>query len=225
MDIVLWDDNPAQFVINAMAPADVSSIVVDEDKHAMDIAVDAANLAQAIGRNGQNVRLATQLTGWTLNVMTTDELSTKHEQETSKSLNLFVQHLDIDEDFAELLVDEGFTSLEQIAYVPTEDLLEIDGMDEDLVEELRSRAKNVLTTIALTEQEKLSQSNIQQELLDLDGMDRHLAFKFAEKEITNLEELAEQSVDDLSDIEELSEEKAAALIMAARNICWFNNAE
>ncbi|SMB89985.1 NusA antitermination factor [Pasteurella testudinis DSM 23072] len=225
VDIVLWDDNPAQFVINAMAPADVSSIVVDEDKHAMDIAVEAANLAQAIGRNGQNVRLATQLTGWTLNVMTTDELSEKHQQETSKSLNLFVQHLDIDEDFAELLVDEGFTSLEQIAYVPTDDLLEIDGMDEDLVDELRARAKSALTTIALTEQEKLSQSNIQPELLALDGMDRHLAFKFAEKGITNLEELAEQSVDDLSDIEELSEEKAATLIMAARNICWFNTAE
>ncbi|MGR3808716.1 transcription termination factor NusA [Pasteurella testudinis] len=225
VDIVLWDDNPAQFVINAMAPADVSSIVVDEDKHAMDIAVEAANLAQAIGRNGQNVRLATQLTGWTLNVMTTDELSEKHQQETSKSLNLFVQHLDIDEDFAELLVDEGFTSLEQIAYVPTDDLLEIDGMDEDLVHELRARAKSALTTIALTEQEKLSQSNIQPELLALDGMDRHLAFKFAEKGITNLEELAEQSVDDLSDIEELSEEKAATLIMAARNICWFNTAE
>ncbi|KAE9527451.1 transcription termination factor NusA [Testudinibacter aquarius] len=221
VDIVLWDDNPAQFVINAMAPADVSSIVVDEDKHSMDIAVESANLAQAIGRNGQNVRLATQLTGWTLNVMTSEELSEKHQQETSKSLNLFVQHLDIDEDFAELLVDEGFTSLEQIAYVPTDDLMEIDGMDEDLVEELRDRAKSALTTIALTEQEKLSQSNIQPELLELDGMDRHLAFKFAEKGITNLEELAEQSVDDLSDIEELSEEKAATLIMAARNICWF----
>lgn len=225
VDIVLWDDNPAQFVINAMAPADVSSIVVDEDKHAMDIAVEAENLAQAIGRNGQNVRLATQLTGWTLNVMTTDELAEKHQAETGKSLNLFVQHLDIDEDFAELLVDEGFSSLEQIAYVPTEDLLEIDGMDEDLVEELRNRAKNALTTIALTEQEKLSQANIQKELLELDGMDRHLAFKFAEKGITDLEELAEQSVDDLSDIEELSAEKAADLIMAARNICWFNNAE
>ncbi|MGV6988733.1 transcription termination factor NusA [Testudinibacter sp. P80/BLE/0925] len=225
VDIVLWDDNPAQFVINAMAPADVSSIVVDEDKHAMDIAVEAANLAQAIGRNGQNVRLATQLTGWTLNVMTTDELAEKHQAETGKSLNLFVQHLDIDEDFAGLLVDEGFSSLEQIAYVPSEDLLEIDGMDEDLVEELRNRAKNALTTIALTEQEKLTQSNIQPELLELDGMDRHLAFKLAEKGITDLEELAEQSVDDLSDIEELSAEKAADLIMAARNICWFNNAE
>ncbi|MGR6981849.1 transcription termination factor NusA [Testudinibacter sp. P27/CKL/0425] len=225
VDIVLWDDNPAQFVINAMAPADVSSIVVDEDKHSMDIAVEAGNLAQAIGRNGQNVRLATQLTGWTLNVMTTEELAQKHQAEIGKSLSLFVQHLDIDEDFAELLVDEGFSTLEQIAYVPAEDLLEIDGMDEDLVEELRDRAKNALTTIALTEQEKLSQANIQKELLELEGMDRHLAFKFAEKGITDLEELAEQSIDDLSDIEELSEEKAADLIMAARNICWFNNAE
>ncbi|MBE2895319.1 transcription termination/antitermination protein NusA [Pasteurellaceae bacterium HPA106] len=225
VDIVLWDDNPAQFVINAMAPADVSSIVVDEDKHAMDIAVDAANLAQAIGRNGQNVRLATQLTGWTLNVMTTEELNEKHQQETDRALNLFIEHLDVDEDIAEILVDEGFSSLEQIAYVPTEDMLEIDGFDEDLVEELRSRAKSAITTIALAEEERLSQANIQEELLNLDGMDRHIAFKLAEKGVTDLEELAEQSIDDLADIEELSAEKAGQLIMAAREICWFSDAE
>ncbi|MBE2898656.1 transcription termination factor NusA [Pasteurellaceae bacterium TAE3-ERU1] len=225
VDIVLWDDNPAQFVINAMAPADVSSIVVDEDKHAMDIAVDAANLAQAIGRNGQNVRLATQLTGWTLNVMTTEELHEKHQQETDRALNLFIEHLDVDEDIAEILVDEGFSSLEQIAYVPTEDMLEIDGFDEDLVEELRARAKSAITTIALAEEERLSQANIQEELLNLDGMERHIAFKLAEKGVTDLEELAEQSVDDLADIEELSAEKAGQLIMAAREICWFSDAE
>lgn len=222
VDIVLWDDNPAQFVINAMAPADVSSIVVDEDKHSMDIAVDEANLAQAIGRNGQNIRLATQLTGWTLNVMSTEELNSKHQQETDKSLNLFIKHLDIDEDFATLLVDEGFTTLEEIAYVPTEDLLEIDGFDEDLADELRERAKSALTTIALLEEERLAASNIQDELLTLEGMDRHLAFKLAEKSILDLETLAEQSVDDLADIEELTEQRAAQLIMAARNICWFN---
>ncbi|MBE2894318.1 transcription termination factor NusA [Spirabiliibacterium falconis] len=225
VDIVLWDDNPAQFVINAMAPADVSSIVVDEDKHAMDIAVDAANLAQAIGRNGQNVRLATQLTGWTLNVMTTEELNEKHQKETDRALNLFIEHLDVDEDIAEILVDEGFSSLEQIAYVPTEDMLEIDGFDEDLVDELRARAKSAITTIALAEEERLSQANIQEELLNLAGMDRHIAFKLAEKGVTALEELAEQSVDDLADIEELSAEKAGQLIMAAREICWFSDAE
>lgn len=223
VDIVLWDDNPAQFVINAMAPADVSSIVVDEDKKAMDIAVESANLAQAIGRNGQNVRLATQLTGWSLNVMTSEDLSDKHNAEANKAVDLFVKQLEIDEEFAQILVDEGFSTLEEVAYVPMEELVSIDGLeDEDLVEELQTRAKNVLTTIALVEQETLAQANLEQELLDLAGMDRHLAFKLATKHITTLEQLAEQGVDDLADIEELSAEKAADLIMAARNICWFN---
>lgn len=222
VDIVLWDENPAQFVINAMSPADVSSIIVDEDQHSMDIAVDEANLAQAIGRNGQNIRLATQLTGWTLNVMTTEDLNNKHQQEADKVLNLFTQYLDVDEDVAEILVDEGFTSLEQIAYVPVEDMLEIDGFDEELIEELRNRAKSALTTIALAEEERLAQSNVQDDLLNLDGINRHLAFKLAEKGITDLEILAEQSVDDLADIEELSAEKAGELIMAAREICWFS---
>ncbi|PJG86246.1 transcription termination factor NusA [Conservatibacter flavescens] len=221
VDIVLWDDNPAQFVINAMAPADVTSIVVDEDSHSMDIAVEASALAQAIGRNGQNVRLATQLTGWTLNVMTTEELKNKHQAENSKVLDFFIAHLDLDEEFAQLLVEEGFNSLEQLAYVPTEELLDIEGFDEELAEELRTRAKNALTTIALAEQETLSQADIEEALLNLEGMDRHLAVKLAAKNITSLEELAEQSVDDLEDIEELSQEKAADLIMAARNICWF----
>lgn len=223
VDIVLWDDNPAQFVINAMAPADVSSIVVDEDKKAMDIAVESTNLAQAIGRNGQNVRLATQLTGWSLNVMTSEDLSEKHNAEINKAVDLFVKQLEIDEEFAQILVDEGFSTLEEVAYVPMEELVSIDGLeDEDLVEELQTRAKNVLTTIALVEQETLAQANPEQELLDLAGMDRHLAFKLATKQITTLEQLAEQGVDDLADIEELSAEKAAELIMAARNICWFN---
>ena len=217
VDIVLWDDNPAQFVINAMAPADVSSIVVDEDKHAMDIAVEDANLAQAIGRNGQNVRLATQLTGWTLNVMTTEELSEKHQAEDNKVLNLF-----IDEEFAQLLIDEGFSTLEELAYVPVRELTAIDGLeDEDLVEELQTRAKNAITAKALAEEEALKQAKIEDRLLNLDGMNRHIAFKLAEKHITTLEELAEQGVDDLTDIEELSAEQAADLIMAARNICWF----
>lgn len=223
VDIVLWDDNPAQFVINAMAPADVSSIVVDEDTHSMDIAVDSANLAQAIGRNGQNVRLATQLTGWTLNVMTTDELNEKHQAEDNKVLKLFMDALEIDEEFAHILVEEGFSSLEELAYVPVSELTAIDGLeDEDLVEELQTRAKNVLTATALAEEQALQQAHIEDRLLNLDGMNRHIAFKLAEKQITTLEDLAEQGVDDLSDIEELNAEQAAALIMAARNICWFN---
>lgn len=222
VDIVLWDDNPAQFVINAMAPADVSSIVVDEDKHAMDIAVEDANLAQAIGRNGQNVCLATQLTGWTLNVMTTEELSEKHQAEDNKVLNLFIDALEIDEEFAQLLIDEGFSTLEELAYVPVRELTAIDGLeDEDLVEELQTRAKNAITEKALAEEEALKQAKIEDRLLNLDGMNRHIAFKLAEKHITTLEELAEQGVDDLTDIEELSAEQAADLIMAARNICWF----
>lgn len=222
VDIVLWDDNPAQFVINAMAPADVSSIVVDEDNHSMDIAVEAANLAQAIGRNGQNVRLATQLTGWTLNVMTTEELAQKHQAEDNKILNLFMTALEIDEDFAQILIDEGFTNLEELAYVPVSELTAIDGLeDEDLVEELQTRAKDAITAAALAEEKALESAHIEDRLLNLEGMERHIAFKLAEKQILTLEELAEQGVDDLADIEELSPEKAGELIMAARNICWF----
>ncbi|MCW9697875.1 MULTISPECIES: transcription termination factor NusA [unclassified Avibacterium] len=223
VDIVLWDDNPAQFVINAMAPADVTSIVVDEDNHSMDIAVEAENLPQAIGRNGQNVRLAKQLTGWTLNVMTTEELNEKHQAEDNKVLKRFIEALEIDEEFAQILVEEGFTSLEELAYVPVNELTAIDGLeDEDLVEELQTRAKNALTAAALAEEEALKQAHIEDKLLNLEGMNRHLAFKLAEKQITTLEELAEQGVDDLADIEELSAEQAADLIMAARNICWFS---
>ncbi|AAU38052.1 MULTISPECIES: transcription termination factor NusA [Basfia] len=224
VDIVLWDDNPAQFVINAMAPADVNSIVVDEDNHSMDIAVEQENLAQAIGRNGQNVRLATQLTGWTLNVMTTEELQQKHQAEDNKVLNLFMTSLELDEDFAQLLIDEGFSSLEELAYVPVSELTAIDGLeDEDLVEELQNRAKDALTAKAVAEEEALKQAEVEDRLLNLEGMERHIAFRLAEKNIKTLEELAEQGVDDLADIEELSAEKAADLIMAARNICWFGD--
>lgn len=146
IDIVLWDDNPAQFVINAMAPADVASIVVDEDKHTMDIAVEAGNLAQAIGRNGQNVRLASQLSGWELNVMTVDDLQAKHQAEAHAAIEIFTKYLDIDEEFATVLVEEGFSTLEELAYVPMKELLEIDGLDEPTVEALRERAKNALAT-------------------------------------------------------------------------------
>ncbi|MGC7559260.1 transcription termination factor NusA [Pasteurella sp. PK-2025] len=223
VDIVLWDDNPAQFVINAMAPADVSSIVVDEDSHSMDIAVESANLAQAIGRNGQNVRLATQLTGWTLNVMTTEELNQKHQAEDNKVLKLFMNTLGIDEEFAHILIEEGFSTLEELAYVSVSELTAIDGLeDEDLVEELQARAKDAITAAALAEEAALKQAHIEDRLLALEGMNRHIALKLAEKKITTLEELAEQGVDDLADIEELTAEQAADFIMAARNICWFS---
>ncbi len=222
VDIVLFDDNPAQYVINAMAPADVASIIVDEDKHTMDIAVEEDNLAMAIGRGGQNIRLASQLTGWELNVMTVKEMNEKHQAENDKVLNLFTEHLDIDEDFALVLADEGFTTLEEIAYVPAAELLEIDGFDEDLVEELRERAKAALTTQALASEESLENIEPAADLLALEGLDKHLAYVLASRGVVTLEQLAEQGVDELADIEELDEKKAGELIMAARNICWFN---
>jgi len=222
VDIVLYDDNPAQYVINAMAPAEVASIIVDEDKNTMDIAVEDDNLAMAIGRSGQNVRLASQLTGWELNVMTVADMNEKHQAENDKVLMLFTEKLDLDEDFATLLCEEGFTSLEEIAYVPVAEMLEIDGMDEDIVEELRSRAKEALTTQALASEETLEGAEPAEDLLNLEGLERHLAFVLASRGVVTLEDLAEQGVDEISDIEELDETKAGELIMAARNICWFN---
>ncbi|CNE79515.1 transcription termination factor NusA [Yersinia nurmii] len=223
IDIVLWDDNPAQFVINAMAPADVASIVVDEDRHTMDVAVEASNLAQAIGRNGQNVRLASQLSGWELNVMTADDLQAKHQAEAHAAIDTFTKHLDIDEDFATVLVEEGFSSLEELAYVPINELLEIDGLDEDMVEALRERAKAALTTLALAQEESLGDQKPADDLLNLEGLERSMAFKLAARGVCTLEDLAEQGIDDLADIEGLSDEQAGELIMAARNICWFGD--
>ena len=223
IDIVLWDDNPAQFVINAMAPADVASIVVDEDKHTMDIAVEAGNLAQAIGRNGQNVRLASQLSGWELNVMTVDDLQAKHQAEAHAAIDTFTKYLDIDEDFATVLVEEGFSTLEELAYVPMKELLEIEGLDEPTVEALRERAKNALATIAQAQEESLGDNKPADDLLNLEGVDRDLAFKLAARGVCTLEDLAEQGVDDLADIEGMTDEKAGELIMAARNICWFGD--
>jgi N utilization substance protein A len=227
IDIVLYDDNPAQYVINAMSPAEVASIIVDEDSNTMDIAVEADNLAQAIGRSGQNIRLASQLTGWELNVMTVEDMATKHQEESDKVMNLFVNQLDVDEDFATILTEEGFTSLEEIAYVPVNELLEIEGFDEDIVEELRSRAKAALTTQALANEESLENSEPAEDLLSLEGLERHTAFVLASKGICTLEDLAEQGVDDLVEIEELGyDEKASGdLIMQARNICWFGDEE
>ncbi|MBL0678629.1 transcription termination factor NusA [Aeromonas dhakensis] len=220
-DIVLYDDNPAQYVINAMAPADVASIIVDEDNHTMDIAVEAANLAQAIGRNGQNVRLASQLTGWELNVMTIEDMRAKHQAENDRIMNLFTSTLDIDDDFAGLLMEEGFSTLEEIAFVPVNELLAIDGLDEDMVEELRKRAKDALTTKALAKEESFEGVEPSEELLNLNGLGREMAYALAARGIGTLEDLAEQGIDDLADIEGLTAEKAGELIMAARNICWF----
>lgn len=223
VDIVLWDDNPAQFVINAMSPAEVASIVVDEESHTMEVAVEEGNLAQAIGKAGQNVRLASQLTGWKLNVMSVTDFNEKNQAETQRVLDLFTKHLDIDEDFAGVLVDEGFSSLEEIAYVPMDELLAIDGMDEEIVEELRNRAKAVLTTKALANEETLESAVPDQSLLELEGLDRHLAYVLASHGVITLEDLAEQGIDDLADIEELDEQRAGELIMQARNICWFGD--
>ena len=222
VDIVLYDDNVAQYVINAMSPAEVASIIVDEDKGTMDIAVEEGNLAMAIGRSGQNIRLASQLTGWELNVMTVADMKEKHQAENDKVLNLFIEKLDLDEDFATLLSDEGFTSLEEIAYVPVAEMLEIDGLTEEIVEELRERAKEALTTQALASEETLEGAEPAEDLLALDGLDRHLAFVLASRGVRTLEDLAEQGIDEISDIEDLTETKAGELIMAARNICWFN---
>ncbi|MDB9753756.1 transcription termination factor NusA [Oceanospirillaceae bacterium] len=220
VDIVLWDDNPAQLVINAMAPAEVSSIVMDEDRHAMDVAVSDENLAMAIGRNGQNVRLASELTGWTINVMSEEDAALKQQDEIGGVVQTFVDALDIDEEFAQMLVEEGFASLEEIAYVPLDEMLAIDGLDEDIVEELRTRAKDKLLNQALAAEEQLDKSEPAQDLLDMEGMDTHLAFVLASRGIITMEDLAEQAVDEISDIEGLSDEKAAELIMTAR-APWF----
>ena len=220
VDIVLWDDNPAQFVINAMSPAEVAAIIVDEDAHAMDIAVGADNLAQAIGRGGQNVRLASQLTGWTLNVMTESDIQAKQQAETGDILRNFIDELEVDEDLAQVLVDEGFTSLEEIAYVPLEEMLNIDGFDEDTVNELRARAKDRLLTKAIATEEKLADAHPAEDLLSLEGMDKDLAMELAVRGVVTREDLAEQSIDDLLDIDGIDDDRAGKLIMAAR-AHWF----
>ena len=219
VDIVLWDEEAPQFVINAMAPAEVAHIVADEDTMTMDVAVEADNLAQAIGKSGQNVRLASQLTGWELNVMTVEELEAKQQAENSEVIELFVSALDIDAEFAEVLADEGFSNLEEIAYVPASELLEVEGLDEDIVEELRNRARDYLTTKALANEESLEPKD---ELLNLEGMSKEIAIALAKRGVTDLEELAEQGTDDIADIEELDEKRAGDFIMAARNIKWFS---
>ena len=220
IDIILWDDNPPQLVVNSMAPAEVASIIVDEDSHTMDIAVEEENLAQAIGRNGQNVRLSSELTGWTINVMSEEEAAAKQQQEASSFIELFMERLDVDEDVSEVLVQEGFTSLEEIAYVPLDEILGIEGFDEEIANELRNRAKDALLTQAIASEEDLSSANISEDLLNMEGMDDGLALALAKKGISNMEELAEQSIDELMDIEGMEEDRAGKLIMTAR-APWF----
>jgi len=218
IDIVLWDDNPAQLVINAMAPAEVESIIVDEDARSMDVAVAEVSLAMAIGRNGQNVRLASELTGWKINVMTVDEAEGKQQEESSNLIETFQEKLDVDEDVAMVLVEEGFTSIEEVAYVPLEEMAGIEGFDEDIAEELRARAKDALLTMALASEEEISEPA--EDLLSMDGMDNELARVLAARGIICMEDLAEQAVDELLDIDGIDESRAAELIMTAR-APWF----
>jgi len=218
VDIILWDDDPAQLVINAMAPADISSIVVDEDSHTMDLAVHKDQLSQAIGRNGQNVKLASQLTGWTLNVMTAEDFEGKSQEESSKTVNLFTTALEIDEEIAQLLVQNGFSSLEEIAYVPKEELLAIEDFDAEIVEELRQRANDTLLAQALSGQSL--EGDAEDSLESMEGMTKDLLKKLTKNGIKTMDDLAEQSVDELVEISGLSEEKAGTLIMKAREP-WF----
>jgi N utilization substance protein A len=220
IDIVLWDDNVAQLAINAMSPAEVVSIVVDEETNSMDIAVGEDNLAQAIGRGGQNVKLASELTGWTLNIMTEEEAADKQNEETGSIIERFMAQLDVDEDVAIVLVEEGFTTLEEVAYVPQEEMIAIEGFDEEIVDELRSRAKSALTTMELASEEELENTTPADDLLEMDGMDRRLAYQLAQIGVITMEDLAEQAVDDLLEVEGLDEERAGQLIMTAR-APWF----
>jgi N utilization substance protein A len=225
IDIVLWDDNPAQLTINAMAPAEVASIVLDEETRSMDIAVTEENLAQAIGRGGQNVRLASDLCGWSLNIMTEGEAAQKLEEESNKFVGEFIEYLSVDEDVAEVLVEEGFTTLEEIAYVPMEEMLAIEGFDEEIVDELRNRAKDALLTKAIAKEEALGDVKPADDLLEMRTMTRELAFKLAGNEVVTMEDLAELAVPELLDIApDLSEDDAAQYIMIAREP-WFAEAE
>lgn len=224
VDIIMWDADPARFAINAMAPAEVLSIVVDEESHSMDIAVADDQLSQAIGRGGQNVRLASQLTGWELNVMSAADADQKAETEIGEVIQTFMADLDVDEDVALILAQEGFSSLEEVAYVPEQEMLDIEEFDEEIVNELRSRARDVLLTRAIANEEKLENAEPAQDLLDMDGMTSDLAKVLASKGIATLDDLAEQSIDELTEIEEINEEQAAALIMKARE-SWFADGE
>ncbi|WWO95249.1 MAG: transcription termination factor NusA [Candidatus Dasytiphilus stammeri] len=220
IDVLLWDENPAQLVINAMAPAEVNTIVVDEDHHTMDLAVDDNLLAVAIGKNGQNVKLASQLSGWELNIMSVSDLKEKHEAEDHASIELFTNYLKIDIKIANLLVKAGLSSLEELAYIPISELLELGDFDREMLKTIQNKAKNILTQFPYNQIN--NKSSLAHELLKIRELNPSLAYKLVEKGIFSLEHLAEQGIDDLSDIKGLNNEKAGQLIMAARNICWFN---
>ncbi len=221
VDIILWDENPAQFVINAMSPAEVSSIVVDEERHSMDIAVEEDKLSQAIGRGGQNIRLASELTGWELNVMTEAAAEEKSEHESRELVQMFMDKLDVDETVAMILVQEGFSSIEEVAYVPAAELLAVEEFDQDIVDELRNRARDVLITLAIRSEETMESGGPAEDLLAVEGMDTELALELAGRGIRTRDDLADLAVDEISDIDGLDEERAARLIMAAR-AHWFD---
>ena len=218
VDIIIWSADPAQFVIGALAPAQVSSIVVDEEKHSMDVVVDEENLAIAIGRGGQNVHLASELTGWEINLMTVEESAQKQQTEAAAVRALFIAKLDVDEEVADILIEEGFSTLEEVAYVPINEMLEIDSFDEDTVNELRNRARNALLTAAIASEESLD--GVADDLMNLDGMNRDLAAKLAKAGIKSRDDLAELAVDELIEIDAMNEDSAKALIMKAREH-WF----
>jgi len=224
VDIILWNENPAQYVINSMSPAEVLSIVVDEDANSMDVAVDEEKLSQAIGRGGQNIRLASELTGWELNVMTEVDADKKNEKETQDLINLFTSQLDVDEEVALILVQEGFASVEEVAYVPVSELVQIEEFDADIVDELRNRARDVLLTQAIVAEEEIENAEPAEDLLNLEGMNKTLASKLASKGIVTREDLAELASDDLLEIEKMKQESADSLIMNAR-AHWFDEAK
>ncbi|WP_101049202.1 transcription termination factor NusA [Macromonas nakdongensis] len=221
VDIVLWSEDPAQFVIGALAPANVVSIVVDEERHAMDVVVDEENLAIAIGRGGQNVRLASDLTGWKINIMTADESAQKQAEEADGIRKLFMAKLDVDQEIADILIEEGFTSLEEVAYVPLQEMLEIESFDEDTVSELRARAKDALLTMEIAKEESVETAS--QDLRDLDGLNTDLIAKLADAGVHTLDDLADLATDELTDITGQTAEEATALIMKAREH-WFTGA-
>jgi N utilization substance protein A len=223
VDIIPWVDNPAQFVVNAMQPAEVTSIVMDEDAHSMDIAVSEDRLSQAIGRGGQNVRLASELSGWRLNVMSEQQASERSDEETGQLREMFKRLLDVDEDVSNVLVQEGYSSIEEVAYVPASELLSIEEFDEEMVEELRNRARDVLLTQAIASEEKIDESGPAEDLLAVEGMDKELAYELASRGIRTRDELAEQSLDELEAVPGLDPERAGQLIMAAR-AHWFESA-
>lgn len=224
VDIIPWDENPAQFVINAMAPAEVVSIMVDEEAHSMDVAVAEENLSQAIGRGGQNVKLATELSGWTLNVMSVEQAEEKSETEAQTLQTMFMEHLDVDEEVANILVQEGFSSIDEVAYLPETEMTSIEEFDESLVNELRDRARDVMLTRAIAKEEKFADVEPADDLRNMEGMDDALAYELAGRGVVTMEDLAEQSVDELLEIEGLERERAGELIMTAR-IPWFEAEE